>query len=259
MSSRMRLWIGAWGVAVLLLPGFRTWGQDGPATETKAVHVDEKLNLLFYTRMIRSADGQFRIDQSIVSNFKLSPWLRLELGVRHGERSGKFMAYDGYKVELQTKSFFKIVRLVARMSDKISDFPAPSYAESNYLLIAEGKYPVSHAFTVLGALGTVWSTHRNNTTDGLPAVKGVGDPYLTYKVGLRYHLKDKGFLEATTGSYDVFNPYALDSPFVQLAFDYEISHRWTFYSYFRHQYDRHSGDALNEFLCLGARLHFFRH
>jgi len=243
----------------MALPFAPTLAQDKPATAPEDVHAPvEKLNLLFYTRMIRSADGQFRMDESLVSNFKLSPWLRLELGLRHGERSGKFLAYDGYKVELQTKSFFKIVRFVARMSDKISDYPAPSYAESNYLLIAEGKYPVSHAFTVMGALGTVWSTHRDNTTDGLPAMKGAGDPYLTYKAGLRYHLKDKGFLEATTGSYDVFNPYALDSPFVQLAFDHEISHRWTFYSYFRHQYDRHTGAALNDFLCLGVRLHFFR-
>ena len=248
-----------WGAIVLSLPVFQTWAQDKPATESGSVHApEEKLNLLFYTRIIQSADGQFRIDQSLVSNFKLSPWLRLELGLRHGERSGKFMAYDGYKVELQTKSFFRIVRFVARMSDKISDYPTPSYAESNYLLIAEGKYPVSHAFTVLGALGTVWSTHRDNTTDGLPAVKGAGDPYLTYKVGVRYHLKDRGFLEATAGSYDVFNPYALDSPFVQLALDYEISHRWTFYSYFRHQYDWHTGAARNEFLCVGVRLHFFK-
>lgn len=256
MSSKLRLWIG--GLVLLSLQGLQVRAQEKPAMEPVAVHGgEEKLNVLFYTRMIRSANGQFRLDQSVVSNFKLSPWLRLELGLRHGERSGEFLACDGYKVELQTKSFFKIVRFVARMSDKISDYPAPSYAESNYLLIAEGRYPVSRAFTVLGAVGSVWSTHRDNTTDGLPAVKGAGDPYLTYKVGLRYHL-EKGFLEATAGSYDVFNPYALDSPFVQLAFDYEISHRWTFYSYFRHQYDWNTGAALNEFLCLGARLHFFK-
>jgi hypothetical protein len=248
-----------WSAMVLTMLLSSTWAQDKSATAPEPVHAsEEKFNLLFYTRMIRSAGGQFRIDQSFVSNFTLNRWLRLELGLRHGERSGKFLAYDGYKIELQTKSFFKTVRFLARMSDKISDYPRPSYAESNYLLIAEGKYSLSRSFTLMGALGSVWSTHRDNTTDGLPAMKGAGDPYLTYKAGLRYHLKDKGFLEATTGSYDVFNPYALDSPFVQLAFDYELTHRWTLYSYFRHQYDWHTRAALNEFLCVGARLHFFK-
>jgi len=251
----MHRWSKAvWFTGILLLPYFTAIAQD----EMRPEPAQEKMNLLFYTRLIRNANGQIRMDQSVVSNFRLVPWLKLELGLRHGERPGKFMAYDNYKAELQTKSFFKTVRFVARVSDRINDYPKPTYTDTNYLLIAEGKVSISHAFTALVAAGNVWTRHRDNTTDGLPATQGVKDSFFTYKLGLRYTLRNKGFFEATAGSYDVFNPYLLDSPFMQLSFDHEMSRRWTFYSYFRHQYDWHTGATLNDFLGLGARLHFFK-
>ena len=74
------------------------------------------------------------------------------------------------------------------------------------------------------------------------------------KIGLRYALKDKGFLEASYGAYDVFNPYLLYSPFTQANFDYEINKRWAFYSYFRYQFYQSLDTPLNYFTAFGAKL-----
>jgi hypothetical protein len=214
------------------------------------------VNLLVYSRIIRNTDGSVRVDENIVPNFRINPWLRMEVGLRHGETSGKFNAYNHYKVELQTKSFFRTVRFVARLSDRIVRYTAPVYSNTNYLFIAESKYPVAHSLVALAAVGYVWTSQRNNSLEGLPASSGSKDHFPTYRFGVRYLLEKNGFVEADFGAYDVFNPYPLSSPFTQVAFDHRLSHLCTLYSYFRYQYDKHLNQPLNDFLGLGVIMHF---
>lgn len=214
----------------------------------------DRVTLLLYMRVIRDVNGNVRMDQNIVPNFKLNQWLRLEVGLRHGERPEQFASYNHYKLELQTKSFWKTVRFLARLSDNVIEFPQPQYVKSNYLFIAEGKRKISRTLTALLAYGYVFTYQENNVNQAEPVTTGAANNYPTYKIGLRYALKDKGFLEASYGAYDVFNPYLLSSPFTQATFDYEIGRRWTFYSYFRYQFYQSLDTPVNYFTAFGAKL-----
>ncbi len=207
-----------------------------------------------YVRIIRDAAGNVRVDENIVPNFKLNKWLRLELGIRQGERPQQFSSYNHYKVELQTKTILKTVRFLARLSDNIIQYPSPQYVKSNYLFIAEGRRKISNSLTALIAYGYVFTYQQNNINQADPITKGVANNYPTYKIGLRYALRDKRFVEASYGAYDVFNPYLLSSPFTQATFDYEISKRWTFYSYFRYQFYQSLGTPANYFTAFGVKL-----
>jgi predicted porin len=226
----------------------------GQEKQTKKVS-DGNFTLLLYMRTIQNANGQWRFDQSIVPNFRLIPWLRMELGIRHGERPDNFLSYNHYKVELQSKYFFKHVRVIARMSEKVQNAPTPTSAITNYLLIAESRFPLSKSFTLLAAGGYVWTRLRDNTTDGLPALSGIKDNYLTYKVGVRYKW-DRGGVDLLAGAYDIFNPYDLSNPFLQTSLDYEFSKRTSLYSYYRYQYHKTLDTPANNFVGLGVRLHF---
>ena len=117
---------------------------------------EDRISLLAYVRVIRNDNGTFRIDENIVPNFRLNKLLRLELGLRQGETSGGVGAYNHYKVELQTKYFQKRLRLIVRMSDRIVRLPSP-YSNSNYLIVAESRFPVGKSFVLLAALGYVYT------------------------------------------------------------------------------------------------------
>lgn len=225
---------------------------NGQAEKTHST--SDKLNALIYVRSIEDAAGNVRIDQNIVLNARVTEWLRAEAGFRLGERAGKFHAYTGYKAELQSRYWFNRVRLLARISEKINEYPLPTSTVTNYLLIAEGRYPLSQKFLVMGSIGYVWSGTHENTVDARPTLAGKQSRYPTYRFGIRYRLHNKGFLEALTGAYDVFNPYLLSSPFVQLTLDYDISRTCTFYSYYRYQYYKSVGNPLNNFVTVGLRV-----
>ncbi len=122
------------------------------------------------------------------------------------------------------------------------------------MFIAEGKHKISHSFTALLSYGYVFTFQQNNNNQTEPIAYGAANNYPTYKIGLRYALKDKGFVEATYGAYDVFNPYLLSSPFTQATFDYELSRRWVFYSYFRYQFYQSLDTPLNYFTAFGVKL-----
>ena len=219
----------------------------------------EKMSLLIYARIITDANGNWRTDQNIVSNFRLNRLLKLELGIRHGETTNQFGAYYHYKIELQTRSFWKKVRFIARLSDNVVDYTNPDYRRSNYLLIAESKWPLSKSWVALAAIGYVYSSTQNYSQEGLPNInEGKGNNYPTYKAGMRYLIRDKGNLDLVVGSYDVFNPYLLVSPFTQVGFDYEFTERTALYSYFRYQFDHQIDVPLNYFLGIGVRINFMK-
>jgi hypothetical protein len=78
-------------------------------------------------------------------------------------------------------------------------------------------------------------------------------------LSLRYLVKSNGFLEAVYGSYDVFNPYGINSPFAQLGGDYELTDKCSLMGYFRYQYNYNVFTPLNYFLCLGLVFHPMNH
>jgi hypothetical protein len=222
-----------------------------------SVQRTEKVGLLIYSRIISDNNGNIRIDENFVPNIRLNKLLKLELGIRQGERPQRFDSYYHYKVELQTKSFWKTVRFIARLSDNVIKYPSPIYARSNYLLIAESKFPLSKAFVALVAGGYVFTRQQNNTTDGLPTVSnGDRDNFPTFKLAVRYLFHNHGFVEAVYGAYDVFNPYLLKSPFLQSTFEYELTERTGLYSYYRYQFNNSLAQPLNNFVGLGVKLHF---
>ncbi len=215
----------------------------------------DKISLLLYSRIISDSKGNLRIDENIVPNFKLNNWLRLELGLRQGERPQRFDSYYHYKVELQTKSFWKKLRFIARLSDNVIKYPAPDYVKSNYLVIAESKWPLSQNFVALAAAGYNFSFQKNFSQETTPLInEGDKNNYPVFKLALRYLLNEKGFIEAVYGSYDVFNPYLLTSPFVQISSEYEIGARSDLYLYYRYQYNNSLDVPLNDFLGIGVKL-----
>jgi hypothetical protein len=83
-----------------------------------AVRKTEAVSLLLYNRLIIDAKGNIRMDQNIVPTFRLNKLLKLQVGFRLGERPHNLNSYYHYKVELQTKQFWNILRFIARMSTK---------------------------------------------------------------------------------------------------------------------------------------------
>ena len=230
----------------LLLSTTSLHGQSGEQSTTTEKKEDERISLLVYTRVIHNNNGTFRVDENIVPNFRLNKLLRLELGFRQGETSQSLGSYNHYKVELQTKYFYNKVRLLIRMSDRIVRYPSPTYSNSNYLMVAESRFPLGKDFTILAAAGYVCTFQKDNILEGWPITGGAKDHFPTYKLSLRYNLNGKGFVEAVYGAYDVFNPYPVSAPFMQASFDHHLSTRCTFYSYVRYQFNQTPDAALNE-------------
>lgn len=242
---------------ILLAPSFG-YSQKLDSSRTVLQNKEPKVTMLAYMRVIRSASGDVRMDQNVVPNFRLNQWLRMECGLRFGQTQEQFNAYYGYKVELQSKSFYKTIRIIARLSDKIVRYPEPSSSRSNYLFAAEARFTFSPAFSGLAAAGYVFTYGKNNEVDFKPIV-GVGTKnYPTFKAGLRYKPRKKNYMELVYGTYDVFNPYPTTNPFFQLVFDHDLSQRVAGYAYFRYQYDHYVDVPLNYFFTVGVRIQFIQ-
>jgi hypothetical protein len=220
-----------------------------------AVGQQDKVSLLLYGRLISDAAGNWRVDENIVLNTRLNKWLRGEFGIRQGERPRQFDSYYHYKVELQTRNFWNRVKFIARLSDNVIKYPSPIFSRSNYLVIAEARFPIAGKFSLLTAYGYVFSYTRSGSQEAIPSAGGSENFYSTWKLALRYALGHKGHAQAVWGAYDVFNPYVLQSPFFQLDVEYDLSERIALYSYFRYQYDHQWNVPLNNFLGLGVRVH----
>jgi hypothetical protein len=247
-------------ITLTLLFGYDEIGQNINAINKDTLSIAKeksyKMRLLVYMRVISDAQGSVRADENIVSNFKILNWLKAELGIRQGERPKNFDSYYHYKIELQTKWFWKTARIITRISDNVINFPAPSYRKTNELFILETKYRLSESFQGIAAGGYVFSSQQYNELNASPIFQGNQVNYPTFKLAIRYLLKNKGFVEAVYGSYDVFNPYELNRPFIQIAGEYELSHACTLYSYLRYQYNYDVSRPYNYFLGAGLMFHF---
>jgi hypothetical protein len=218
---------------------------------------EDKITLSLYERVISDPKGNMRYDENIVSNFRLNSWLHSEVGFRLGHRPQKFDSYYHYKLELQTKSFGKTVRFFVRLSNDINQ-SAPVYARSYYIAVAEVRRPISKSFSFLAAWGHVLAAQRDNSLEGIPSISGTQTNYTAYKVGLRYSLREKGFVELMCGNYDVFNPYQPSNSFLQTHFEYDLSRQISFTSNLRYQFDNSLDRPLSNFLIAGVRIHFVK-
>ena len=222
----------------------------------------ETVSLLLYNRIVIDAHGNVRFDQNVVPTFRLNRTLKLQIGVRLGERPQNFNSYYHYKVELQTRQFWNAVRFLARMSTNVIENPGPdggsAYTKSNYLGVAEGRHPLSKKFMLIVGIGYLYSFKKNNYLDGTPVADGMQNNHFIYKAALHYEINPRGFVGVAFGTYDVFNPYNLNEPFAQVDCEYDLSARSTLYTYYRYQEAGHFNEPLNSFICLGIRLHFFK-
>lgn len=225
--------------------------KDSPPTKKP----EDKIILTPYERVIWDTKGNVRWDENIVANFKLNSWLRSEVGFRMGHRSQRFDSYYHYKLELQTKSFWNAVRIFVRLSNDINQ-SAPVYSRSYYIAVAELRRPISKSLSFLAAGGHLLATQRDNLLEAAPSFNGAHTNYTAYKVGLRYTLKEKGFLEASCGNYDVFNPYQPAYSFLQTHFEYKLSQRTSFTSNLRYQFDTYVDKPLGYFIIAGMRIRF---
>lgn len=184
--------------------------------------------------------------------------MRVEAGFRQGERPGRWDSYYHYKLELQSKWFWQKMRLIARVSDNVINYPSPPFRKTNELFVFEGRFPLGAGFRLLAGAGYVWSAQQKYRPDALPTSAGQLSNSFIFRTALRYYVNKKNFLEAVYGSYDVFNPYALNQPFLQISGDNELSSLCTFAWYLRYQYSNRVTTPFNYFLGLGLRLHLLR-
>lgn len=212
-----------------------------------------KVSVALYARAIFDARGRVRMDENVVGNFKLGKWIRLEAGFRQGERPQVADAYYHYKLELQSRYFWRKVRVFARLSHDIFNYPSPSYRKTNELLVAEGRQRLGKAWQVVGGLGYLFST-RNAVPDALPSSSGLKYNVPVYRISLRYTIKENSAFDVAYGTYDVFNPYRLNEPFAQIAMEQELSELCTFFTYFRYQFKAENIGPINYFLCAGVKL-----
>ena len=100
--------------------------------------------------------------------------------------------------------------------------------------------------------------HRIPATDhrGYSFGRRIGDlGYSTWKLAVRYAFNHKGHAQVVWGAHDVFNPYVLQSPFLQLDLEHELTgERLALYSYVRYQYD-HQLSLAQQLPGVGVRVH----
>jgi hypothetical protein len=246
-------------IVIILLSGLGFTGFSQPKDSVNTHHTPKyKLSVLIYTRNISDAKGNTRMDENIVPNYWITNYLRCEVGFRQGERPAHFDSYYHYKAELQTKSFWKTVRVIARISDNVINYPSPSYRRTNELFAVETRFHLTRSLQLLASGGYVFSAQQNRALDALPTSQGMLTNSPLFRSSLRYLLKDKGFLEVVYGSYDTFNPYSLNQPFMQFAGDHEFGEHCTFTWYLRYQYDYNVLTPFNYFLGLGLRFHLIK-
>ncbi|MEP6736102.1 MAG: hypothetical protein ABJA70_11320 [Chryseolinea sp.] len=208
--------------------------------------------MLAYVRAISDVKGNWRVDQNLVANFRINKLLRIEGGLRYGERPHHFNSYYHYKLELQTKWFYNIFRIIGRISDNVILYPDP-YRKTNEIIAAESRYKLSESFTLLASCGYVFSATEMENTEAWPTLNGRIKNYAVWKTGLRYR-HDRIDLETTYGSYDTFNPYEPDQPFLQETGFFEITENYSIYGNFRYQFNKNPGTPLNYFFGAGVRL-----
>jgi hypothetical protein len=78
--------------------------------------------------------------------------------------------------------------------------------------------------------------------------------YPVFKLALRCFIKSKEQVELMYGSYDVFNPYEINKPFVQVSWEYELRDTCALFSYFRYQYNIGVFKPFNYFFGLGLKM-----
>ncbi|MBS1589620.1 MAG: hypothetical protein JST52_08425 [Bacteroidetes bacterium] len=209
------------------------------------------LRLSIYERIIFDENGNWRTDQNLIGNFRINQWLRAEAGFRLGERPQTFASYAHYKLELQTKWFYNKVRVLARVSDNMIFSPQPDYKKSNWLSVAEGRYFLTKDFRLTAGAGVVFSAKEFQKTDAIPTTVGIAETNPIYKVGLGF--ENRGWdVEGNYGSYDVFNPYPIQKPFVQVNVTRRVSPICQLQSYFRYQFNQNIATPENYFFALGA-------
>ncbi len=247
------------GILVLMVFGWEGKAQDKVLQKDSVPHAKEqqkedKLRITAYMRVISNANGFVRMDQNIVSDIRLSNFLRMEAGFRYGESPPNLNSYCYYKIELQTKPFWEVARVVARISDNVVNYPSP-YRKTNTLFIAETKHLVLSSFQAFLGAGYVFSYLQNNKEGPLPVYKGIQDNYPIFKLAIRYAFGEKGFIEAIYGSYDVFNPYGYNSPFIQMSGELTLSASYSLMSYVRYQYMNNLFNPDNYFMGMGITYH----
>jgi hypothetical protein len=113
---------------------------------------------------------------------------------------------------------------MARISDNVIRYPVPSYRKTNELFVFELKRKLLPSLIGLIGGGYVLSHQQDQTTEILPNFRyGDKDNYPVFKLALRYFIKKNTFIEGSYGSYDIFNPYRPDSPFVQASTEISLT------------------------------------
>jgi hypothetical protein len=224
--------------------------QSSPSSSVKI----NQILISSYIRIITDAKGKTRVDENIVANIPLNKWFATELGIRKGERPERFDSYYHYKIDLQTKAFWKRVKLVARMSHNVNQYPTPTYRKSNYLLFAESRWPVTRSLLLTASGGHAISFQENDTQADLPTTRGAKVNYFIFRLGLKYVIKNKLAIEGAYGTFDVFNPYLPQNAFVQLNSELELTPRFSVFAYYRYQYNNSFSVLNNNYTGFGARM-----
>ncbi len=217
----------------------------------KTHEAEARIKVICYERIIFNSKGTWRTDQNLLGNFQMIHWLRLEAGIRFGEQPSAWNAYTHYKLELQSKWFYNTFRTIARLSNDVVNSPLPTYRKTNEIFVTEIKHALSQSLHIMAGGGYVVSFQENNNNNILPTNSGIQNNYPVYKISLKYIYK-KSEIEMTYGSYDVFNPYLYNKPFVQTLGMYNISNKCKLQGYFRYQYNKTFDVPENYFISLGA-------
>jgi len=227
--------------------------KDTTVVNCNNILTNHQVNILLYARCIVDAEENKRLDENIVGNLKLLSWLNVEGGFRQGERSVIGNSYYHYKIEAQITPFKKAIKVITRLSDNVISYPLP-YRKTNYLSAVEGKYSIFKKTSINGGLGYVRSFTKNNSLDALPTSKGIKNNSVIFKIAIHYSIQGENSLEIAYGTYDVFNPYALNQPFTQVVVDKELTKRCFLYSYYRYQFNKTIFAPYNHFFCIGFRI-----
>ena len=198
-----------------------------------------------------------RFDENLLTNYTLKNGVKIELGFRFGNTSKNSPNnnYYNYKFEVQTKEFFNKIKFIARISNNLNFYTYPSLKLTNYMFISEYK-KIKNSFQYTIGLGYLISFEQSNTINFKPSVLGTINQYPIFKISTRYAPSVNDFFELAFGSYDIFNPYEINKPFLQTNYERKKNKYIHFFSYFRYQYVNVITRPNNYFVGLGVNFKF---
>lgn len=203
-----------------------------------------------YAREVISPRGPDFLDFTGLYDSTYFRWMTIQGGLRVSESEQRLGRW-GYKLELTSGAFlsyFKASVRLTRLNDYVPDATRRTFLMQRLL----GDFQPFEEVTLRTSLGLAEFYTSTGGSTVLPVPGGV--PTLTPIVGLTLTYHDEPAARAyslTYANFDVFDPYPIDQPFVQIEADQDVD-GWRLFGYARYRWSHQFQNFHSLYLSLGV-------